>query len=373
MRYFDFASTTPVSSEVLKTYNEVLGKYFVNSESIYPYGLEVDKLMNKSRHQVADLLRVEQKEIIFTASGSEANNLAIKGTAFKQRNKGKHIITSSIEHSSVLNSCRWLEEYEGFEVTYLPVNQEGKVSPKDLEKAIRDDTILVSIMWVNNESGSIQPIEEIKKIVKKKPNCYLHVDCVQALGKLNLDFTDIDMASFSAHKIYGLKGSGFLMKKQHVQIAPLISGGQQENHLRGGTANSPSNIVLGKTVRLALEDLDSKTALVKQYHDYVRKQLEKIDNIVINSPVDCSPYVLNFSCLTIPSEVMMNALGMLDYCVSAQSTCESDTKTSYVISQMYDDFARLRGTIRISFSATQSWDDIYKFVEDLKGVIDKYG
>ncbi|MBR0385850.1 MAG: cysteine desulfurase, partial [Erysipelotrichaceae bacterium] len=356
----------------LKTYRDVLQKYYVNSESIYPDGLAVNKLMDRSRQQMADLLRVRSNEIIFTSGGSEANNLAIKGYALKNSEKGKHIITSSIEHSSVLNSCRWLQEYAGFEVTYLPVGQDGKIILSELEKAIRDDTILVSIMYVNNESGAIQPINGIKKLTHQH-HCALHCDCVQALGKLPIDLQDIEMASFSAHKIYGLKGSGFLVRKQHVSLAPVISGGQQEQGLRGGTANAPANMVLGKTMRLALENLEEKERLVREYRDHVRREVEKMDGMVINSPQDASPYVLNFSCLKIPSEVMMNALAMKGYAVSAQSTCDSASAVSHVISQMFTEPDRLKGTIRVSFSHLQTRQDIEGFVTDLKEVLDKYG
>ena len=373
MKYFDYASSTPVDPQVLETYHEVLKQYFVNADSLYPEGIKVNSLMNKSRHQVADLLRVKENEILFTSGGSEANNMAIKGIALKHMEKGKHIITSSIEHSSVLNSCRWLEKNLGFEVTYLPVNREGKVDPENVIKAIRNDTVLVSVMMVNNESGSIQPIDEIKKTVRKYPNCYMHVDCVQALGKMPVDLTDIDLASFSAHKIYGLKGSGILMKKQHVQIEPLISGGKQEQHLRGGTENSPSNMLWGKTLRLALADMDKHYITVKDYNEYLRSELLKMDNIVINSPDDALPYVLNFSCLKIQSEVMMNALALKGYCVSAQSTCESGDAVSHVISQMFHEHDRLKGTIRLSLSWRQSEQDMKDLIKDLKEIIEKYG
>ena len=373
MKYFDFASTTPLNDEVLKSYREILGRYFVNSESIYPSGVEVNELMNKSRRQAADLLGVLPNEIIFTSGASEANNMAIKGVALERKEQGRHIITTCIEHSSVLNSCRWLEKYEGFEVTYLPVNEEGKISVAELEKAIRDDTVLVSVMWVNNESGTIEPIEEVKKAVRKHPGCLLHVDCVQALGKLPINLREVDLASFSAHKIYGLKGCGILMKRAQINLAPLISGGQQEFGIRGGTANSPANILWGKTLRLALTDLEKKRARVQEYHDYVRHELEQLDNVVINSPQDALCYVLNVSCLSIPSEVMMNALSVKDYCVSAQSTCDSRKQYSHVISRMFSDRMRLEGTIRISFSADQNWEEIKQFVKEFKEIVVRYG
>ena len=373
MKYFDFASTTPVNQEVLDTYQRVLQKYYVNSESLYPEGLEVNKLVDKSRRQVADLLRVKPMEIIFTSGASESNNMAIKGYCLKNQEKGRHVITTVIEHSSVLNSYRWLETYCGFEVSWLKVNQEGKIDPEELKSLMRDDTILVSVMYVNNESGSIQPIEEVKKIVRGYRNCALHVDCVQALGKMDIDLNGIDMASFSAHKIYGLKGSGVLYKKQSIMMAPLISGGIQEQGIRGGTVNSPAAMLWGKTLRLALTDLDKKYSIVKQYHDYMMEELKGMDDIVINSPEDGLPYVINFSCLKIQSEVMMNALNMRGYCVSAQSTCESNIAVSHVISRMFKDEKRLKGTIRVSLSALLSWDDVRSFIKDLKEIVSIYG
>ena len=373
MKYFDFASTTPVNPEILETYGKVLQKYYVNSESLYPEGLEVNKLINKSRRQVADLLRVNPNEIIFTSGASESNNMAIKGYCLKNQDKGKHVITTVIEHSSVLNSYRWLETYGGFEVSWLKVNQQGKIDPEELKQLIRDDTILVSVMYVNNESGAIQPIEEVKEIVRHYRNCALHVDCVHAFGKMDIDLKGIDMASFSAHKIYGLKGSGILYRKQSVQMAPLISGGVQEQGLRGGTVDSCSAMVWGKTLRLALADLDRKYELVREYRDYITEHLKGMDNVVINSPEDALPYIINFSCLTIQSEVMMNALHMKGYCVSAQSTCESNIAVSHVISRMYREEKRLKGTVRVSLSATVSWDDVRGLVKDLKEIIRVYG
>ncbi len=373
MKYFDFASTTPVHPEVQETYRKVLQKYYVNSESLYPEGLEVNKLISKSRRQVADLLRVNPNEIIFTSGASESNNMAIKGYCLKNRDKGHHVITTVIEHSSVLNSYKWLAEYCDFEVSWLKVNEEGKISIDELKSLIRDDTILVSVMYVNNESGAIQPIEEVKQVVKGYRNCALHVDCVQALGKIDIDLKGIDMASFSAHKIYGIKGSGILYKKQSILMAPLISGGVQEQGLRGGTVDSCAAMLWGKTLRLALSDMDSKNELVRQYHDYMVEELRKMDDIVINSPADGLPYIINFSCLSIQSEVMMNALHMKGYCVSAQSTCESNIAVSHVISRMFRDEKRLKGTIRVSLSATLSWQDVRGFIADLKEIIRIYG
>ncbi len=373
-KYFDYSSTTPLDDSLIPLYNDLLRKYYINSESLYPQGQKVENILQKARQRIADDMQVLAKEIIFTSGGSESNNLAIKGTALKCRNKGKHIISTIVEHSSVTNSLKWLQEYFGFEVTLLPVKSDGRIDLQDLKNAMRNDTILVSIMYVNNESGAIMPIEEVKKIVKKYPNCYLHVDCVQALGKINIDLTDIDMASFSAHKINGLKGSGFLVKKQHVMIAPLISGGQQEYHLRGGTANAPADILLAKTLDNALADLDSKLRKVQQLHDYLWEKLSVMDKIVINSPKDGSPYILNFSCLSITSQVMMNALAEFDIEVSAQSTCDSESAYSHVIAAMFKkDEKRLKGTIRVSLSYSHEISDIDELLSAIKECIRLYG
>ena len=213
MVYLDYAATTPYNKDVLKTYTQLLEKYFYNADSIYSQGIEVNRLLEKSRGLLAKMLDVDEEEMIFTSCGSEANNMAIKGIAFQYQNRGKHIITTSIEHSSVYETCKELEEVFGFEVTYLPVDHTGHIHIDDLKKSIRNDTILVSVMCINNEVGSIQPIEEIKNVLKDHPLVKFHVDMVQALGKIKIDLKGIDCASFSAHKINGLKGSGLLLKE----------------------------------------------------------------------------------------------------------------------------------------------------------------
>ena len=373
MIYLDHASTTKPCQQVLDTYKQVLDKYYINSESIYPSGVAVNELMEKSRSQIADLLSVKSHEVIFTSGGSEANNLAIKGTALKRSHLGKHIITTAVEHSSVINSCKWLEQYFSFEVTYLPVDEKGCINIDDLKNALRDDTILVSIMYINNESGAIMDIDAVKKNVRSYRNAYLHVDCVQALGKIAIDLQDIDLASFSAHKINGLKGSGFLVKKQHVQLAEVISGGQQEFHLRGGTANACSNIVLAKTLRLALENLPEKQQKCQKLHDYLYQQLSNCDKVVINSSFEGSANIINFSCLTVTSQVMMNALYNKGFEVSAQSTCDSNDAYSRVIAQMTKNKDILKSTIRVSICYENTIDELDQFINALKECIQQYG
>lgn len=363
MIYLDYVATTPLRSEVLSTYNNLLEKYFFNADSMYDKGIEVNRLMEHSRKLISEMLKVKEDELIFTSCGSESNNLAIKGVAFQYQNRGKHIITTAIEHSSVYETCKELERTFGFEVTYLNVDQKGRISLQELQDSIRDDTILVSIMYVNNEIGIINPIEEIKQIVKKYDKIKLHFDMVQALGKLPIDLTDVDLASFSAHKIYGLKGSGLLFKRRSTTIVPLINGGQQEFGLRGGTSNACSNIVFAKTLRLALENFDNKAKHIKMINSYARKCLNQIDGVVINSDETCCiSSILNFSCPGYKPEVILHDLESEGIYLSTRSACSSKSENiSRIMAQLNLDKEIASSALRISFGEHTTSEDIDKF------------
>ncbi len=371
--YFDNASTTAVNPEVLKTYKALLDKYYVNSESLYEEGAEVHRNIEKARAATAGLLGVKADEIIFTAGGSESNSLAIKGVAFANLNK-KHIITTKIEHSSVMNSCKQLERLFGYDITWLDVNEKGVVNVEDVKKALREDTVLVSIMAVNNEVGSINPIDEIKEIVRKQSHAYFHVDYTQAIGKVPFDFTDIDLATISAHKLEGLKGSAILMKKKYVEIEPIISGGEQEYGVRGGTNNACTNMVFAKTLRLALEDSVSHLNYIQSLKDKLVEGLNSIEGIEINSPDNGIACTVNFSYEEIPSEVMQNALNGYGYMVSARSTCESHSNNpSYVLQAMGYSDRRASSCIRVSLSKQNTLDEVNGFIQAIKEITSRYG
>ena len=371
--YFDYSSTTNVHPDVLKAYMDLLKTTYVNSESLYDEGTLVSRNLEKARNAISELLKVHPDEIIFTSGASEANSEAIKSVSFSMPEK-KHIITSQIEHSSVLNACKQMEDVFGYRVTYLPVNEQGIVSVKDLKNALDNDTSVVSLMSVNNESGAINPIEEIKEIVKKTSSAYMHVDMTQAIGKVPCSFENIDLASMSAHKIEGLKGSGILVKKKHVPFIPLINGGEQEYGLRGGTNNACTNMVFAKTLRIALEN-------EKKYHNYVQKlqtlllnQLKEIDGVEINNPENNLCSIVNFSYENIPSEVMQNALNRMGFMISARSTCESKSNNpSYVLKAMGYSDRRASSCIRISLSYHNTEEDILDFIKALKEIISHYG
>ncbi len=371
--YFDNASTTNIHPEVLETYTSLLKKYYVNSESIYNEGIEVSQMLEKARRAIAGLLGVQSQDIIFTSGSSESNTSAIKGVCAAQLNK-KHIITTNVEHSSIMNCCKQMEELFGYRVTYLPVNHEGKVSLQQVKEALDEETAIVSIMYVNNESGSINPIPEISEYVKKHSHAYMHVDLTQSIGKVPLDLSNVDLASISAHKLEGLKGSGILVKKSFVPFVPLINGGEQEYGLRGGTSNAPVDMVFAKTLRLTLENGEKYHSSIQGMHDRLIAGLNEIEGVEINSPSDAIASTINFSYENIPSEVMQNALNECGFMVSARSTCDSKSMNpSYVLEAMGFSAKRASSCIRISLSYHNTLDEVNAFLEALKGVIKTYG
>lgn len=373
MVYLDYASTTPIRKEVLDTYTMLLGKYYGNSDSLHEIGRASSKLMEQSRAQIAQLLRVHKDEIIFTSCASESNNYAIKGFAFQNKRRGNHIISTCVEHSSVSMALEQLKVVFDFEITYLPVYEDGKIRLDDLKKALRKDTILVSIMMVNNETGAINPIKECADYVHKNSRAFFHVDGVQALGKVDVPIEAVDMATFSAHKIYGLKGSAILYKKSNIELLPLISGGQQEYGLRAGTSNAPANIMFAKTLRLILEEKEKNLKYVKGLNEKLRKEISNMEDMIINSPEDASPYILNISCLKIGSEIMLNALNSKGFAVSAQSTCSSHSKAvSKVLLAMGTGELRATHAIRISLSHLTTMEEIQSFLKALKEIYHDY-
>lgn len=370
--YFDHASSTPVHPEIIKNLSELTLVHYANSESLHEAGLTIQTMIRKSREAIASLLGVLASEITFTSGATEANNILIKGIAFAYQHKGKHLITTSVEHSSVLESFQDLEKFFGFEVTYLPVDQDGRIRVGDLEKSLRKDTTLVSIMAVNNETGTIMPIQECAKIVHSNSQAIFHVDGVQALTKIDLDFRSIDCISFSAHKINGVKGSGLFVKKKNVQIHPLITGGSQEDGLRPGTPNAIHHILLAKTLRLALSQNKDRVRSIKSY---LIDELSQIDGIVINSPLEgCSNYILNISCLKVPSQIMLSWLNQNKIYVSAMATClNRDAQPSHVLEAMGFEGNRLNGVIRISIGYTNTMEEAKTLISVIKEGIVKHG
>lgn len=370
--YFDYAATTPIREEIYTTYCKVLKTHYMNSEAVYSGGLEVHSLVEASRKRIASLLQVLPEEVIFTSGASEANSFAIKGYALKYRYRGKHIIASKMEHSSVMNALEQLAQEFGFSITYLPVDTYGKVSLTAIQKAIRKDTIMVCLMALNNEIGSMQDVDGIASYLHDKRIAFM-CDGVQIVGKHPISLRDVDLFTFTTHKFYGVKGCGVLIKKRNIDLLPLIHGGQQEQGLRGGTLNAPACIIAAKTLRYALEEQEQHLAYVKRLKTMIMNELELLDDIVINSIGDTSPYIINFSVLKMNSEIMMNALNERGIFVSSQSACSSRTKSpSHTLLAMGLDEKIAYGAIRISLSHLTTEVEVAYLMKSIKEILNEY-
>ena len=372
MIYFDNAATTSVNKELLVSFNQLVEKYYGNPSSNHKYGLESSRLLSLAREQVLSLLGLDKNyEIIFTSGATESNNLAIKGVALAYKNRGKHLITTNVEHPSVLNAFKQLEEEFGFEVTILPVNKKGIIEPDTLRKAMRNDTILVSIMHVNNETGEVNDIETLSKIVHEYPKCFFHSDTTQSITKIDVNYNLIDMFIASSHKIHGLKGSGFLAIRQNIKPLPLLSGGGQEFNLRSGTSDMPKDVTLAKTLRLAFENKDKKIKKVQEINNYIRKELERFDEVVINSSLDALPFILNFSLLRHKASVVVEALSLKDIMVSTISACSSKkSNKSYVLAAMNKNSVEASNPIRLSFDESNTLEEAKIFITTLHNILE---
>lgn len=373
MIYFDNSSTTSVRPEVVSVYTRLLQEAYGNPDSLHALGRKAGSSMEESRKRIAAMLHVRPEEILFTGCASESNSLAVVGYALKNAHRGKHIITSNVEHSSTEHAMDYLES-QGFDVQRLEVDENGQICPKQLKEALRKDTILVSIMHVNNEVGAINDIEAFADLTHAYPYAAIHADCVQSFGKLDIPFEKLDMMTMSAHKIHGLKGSALLMKKRNIQVHPVIFGGQQEQGLRGGTENAPANTVLAKTIRLAFDEQKESLEKVREINQYLRKELSAIPGFHVQSPADGLPYILNISFDAITSEVLLNALDARGVCVSARSTCSShDTGASAVLLKMGRSQKDATHSIRLSFSRDNTMEEAREFVKIVKECIERYG
>jgi cysteine desulfurase len=372
--YMDNAATTAVKEEVL----EAMIPYFVegygNPSSIYSLGSKSKVAVEKARDQVAQVLNAKSREIFFTAGGSESDNWAIKGIAYNNKNKGKHIITSKIEHHAVLHACEYLER-NGFEVTYLDVDEYGMVDLDQLRNSIKDSTILISIMFANNEIGSIQPIKEIGEIAKENKVLF-HTDAVQAIGniKIDVDELNIDLLSMSAHKFNGPKGIGALYIRKGTKIDPLIIGGGQERAKRAGTENVPAIVGMGKALELAYENLDEHREKLTELRDYLIEKIEKnIDYIRLNGHrTKRLPGNVNFSFRFIEGESLLLSLDMVGIAGSSGSACTSGSlDPSHVMLAIGLSHEVAHGSLRLSLSEANTKEEIDYVVDNLVQIVQR--
>jgi cysteine desulfurase len=376
MIYFDNSATTKPYPEVLDSFLKVSNEYYGNPSSLHGLGGRSEQLLTQARAQIANILKVNPSEIYFTSGGTESNNLAVKGTAFMHKNRGRHLITTKIEHPSISNAMEQLEQM-GFDVTYLPVDPKGIVRVEDVEKAIRPDTIFLSIMYVNNEIGTIQPIKEIGKLLKKFPKVLFHVDAVQAVGKMTIDLKvmGVDLFSVSAHKFHGLKGVGALFIKDGVKLSSLNSGGNQENNIRSGTENVAGAVSMAKALRISNEKIQKDSKSLKEIQKVFIKRLSGISGITIHTcPERAVSYILNFSVAWMNAETFIHALELEGIYASTTSACSSKRKTpSKTLLAMGVSEQLAQNAIRVSLSFENTVEEALTFIEVVKKIANQYG
>lgn len=370
MIYLDYSATTPVSYEVLDTISKVTKEFIGNANSLHALGLKSANLLESATKQIADIYGISPNEIIYTSGATEANNMALIGVAMANHKKGKHIIVSKLEHPSIYAICNYLKSI-GFEISYVNNDKEGLIDFDDLKNKIREDTILVSICAVNSETGVRQPLKMIRQIIKKENLATIfHSDITQAVGKVSINFHDIDLASMSAHKIFGPKGIGFLYKSNMIKISPLIYGSGKFNELKAGTPPLPLIAALSKAIRLANNDLEKRERFVNLLNMKIVNFLEKYPEIKINKTKYSIPQILNISIMNIMPETFLHMLDKHEVYVSTNTACSSG-EISNSIMAIYDDSKRAKHTLRISLSYVTTTDEINKFLEIFKEEYEK--
>ncbi len=372
--YFDNSATTRVYPGVRDIVIKTMMEDYGNPSSQHTKGVEAEGYLRRSSRILADLLGAKEKEILYTSGGTESDNLAVRGAAMAGKRRGNHVITSAVEHPAVSASVEALKE-EGFEVTVLPVDREGVVRMDALEEALRPDTILVSVMYVNNEVGSVMPVEEIGRLVhEKSPHALFHVDAVQAFGKMTIcpARQGIDLLSVSAHKIHGPKGVGFLYIREGARILPQILGGGQQNGMRSGTDNVPGIAGLGEAAREIYENLDEKREHMYALKERLIEGLSGMDRVIVNGmPARQGVcHIVSMSVLGIRSEVLLHALEERGICVSAGSACSSHKrKPSATLSAMGLSREQMESTVRVSFSEENTLEEVDYFLEVLGEIV----
>lgn len=372
MIYFDNSATTKPFHDVLQAFVKINEQYYANPASIHEAGVEANALLSRAREQVATILRTEPAHTIFTSGGTESNNLAIFGLAKSNEHIGKHIITTAIEHPSVLEAMKVLEE-QGYSITYLPVNASGEVTTTSIQQALRKDTVLVSIMHVNNEIGAVQPLAEIAKIVHEQSRAHFHVDAVQSFGKLPIYFNGEagpDCITISGHKIHGLKGTGLLAFRKRPLITPHIVGGGQEFGIRSGTVAVAQNVVFAKAMRLAFDEQEIHFAkYVKWRHQLVAMLLE-LPDVKVVSTKQGAPHIITFAVKELRGEILINALQGKGLIVSTSSACSSkQQQTSHVLEAIKLDPRYKKGVVRMSLGALTTDQEVTEAARILRTVI----
>lgn len=370
MIYLDYSATTPVNEEVLSSFVQVSKKYIGNPNSLHKLGLQSKQLMEEATKQVATILGVHEKEVIFTSSASEANNLAIFGVLNQYKNRGKHILTTGLEHSSVSEALEYAKSL-GYTVDVIPLTEDGLIDMDSFSKMVNKDTILVSVSLVSSEVGILQDVGKIGSFLKQFPTTIFHVDGTQAAGKIPVSLQDIDLFTCSAHKFYGLKGIACLIKKQNIELTPMIHGGKSQTIYRSGTPALALIVSFSKALRLAVEDLDKKYERVKKLNQILISNLQKIDGVVINSNLYSIPHIVNISIPGIKSETLLHALEEKEIYVSTKTACSRDSSASTSLLALKKPIDIASSSLRISLSYLTTEEEIDAFILAFQDVYEK--
>ncbi|BCJ94547.1 aminotransferase V [Anaerocolumna cellulosilytica] len=361
MIYLDYAANTPVDKEVADTFYQMCMNYIGNPNSPHSLGVGAAERMLESTTKIAGLLGVKEQEIIYTSGASESNNMAIKGIAGSYKRYGKHIITTFLEHASVTGPFTALQN-DGFEVDFVNIEKNGQVDLHHLKELIREDTILVSVGLVDSEIGTIQPITEINQIIKERDHLFLHVDATQAVGKIPVNFQEADLITFSAHKFYGVNGSGILIKKEHVMLEPLIHGGLSTTSFRSGTPALALAASTEKALSLAIENQAKRLTYVRGLNQLLREKLSVSKPIVINSPKEASPYILNISVKGVNTNKLQAELDQKEIYIATKSACCAPNTVSKPVYAMTKDRKLALATVRISLSHLTTKTELEEFI-----------
>lgn len=362
MIYLDYAATTPVDPRVLSTFNKVCLEYPGNSNSLHKLGMKSKELESYATTKISELLKLKNMDIIYTSGASESNNHVIKGIANKYQNRGKHIISTYLEHSSILSTLNYLSK-QGFIIDYVKIKDDGLVDLDHLKQLLTNDTILVSICAVDSELGIQQPIEEIAKIIKEYPKCFFHSDCTQALGKINIDFNNIDLASCSAHKIYGMKGIGLLIKKKNIMLDNLIHGGNSTTIYRSGTPALPLIVSTMKAIDLIVPNIKENYIYIGKLKNKILNHLEQYPNIKINSTINSIPTTINISINNIKPETFIHALDEYDIYISTKSACSNTNTMSDSVYAVTKDREKAMHSLRITLSHLTKEEEVDEFLK----------
>lgn len=367
MIYLDYAANTPVDKRVLKVFNDATTTYTANPNSSHPLGQIAKLKIDESSEEIAKIFNCDKEGIIYTSGSSESNNLVIKGICERYKKNGNHIIISAVEHSSIVAPVNYLVS-NGFDVSIIPLDKNGIVNLKELKNAITDKTILVSICTVDSELGTIQPIEEIAKIVKKYKNCFFHTDATQAIGKVGIDYSNVDFITFAPHKFFGLNGMGVLVNRNDIKITPLIHGGKSTTIYRSGTPVTANVITTDVALNLAIKNLKKRSTYIKKLNNILRKELGTLDYVHINSPENAIPNTLNISLINKNTKSIIKQLNDKEIYVSTTTACSLDNMPSKSVFAITNDEELAKNTIRLSISHLTTKDDIRNFLKIFKKI-----